>query len=253
MMLHRLRSLGIRAVTNTPFEQLLRSVYERLSRRRGVRDGRLMVEVMRRVLHVDSSGVDVGCYRGGVLHDMLQIAPHGSHFAFEPIAENYEFLLGRFPQATIYRMALSDKSGSTEFHHVTGRPARSGLRRVSYPDPKERVVGVEVELGTLDETIPREATISFVKIDVEGAELEVLRGARRVLSESRPVVVFEHDLDTATAYGTGPLDIHALLVGELGYRISLMERWLDDQPPLTVEDFERCFAEKAEVNFIAYR
>ncbi|HLY39530.1 MAG TPA: FkbM family methyltransferase [Candidatus Binatia bacterium] len=53
------------------------------------------------------------------------------------------------------------------------------------------------------------------RLDVEGAELEVLRGAGRTLHRWKPYVVFEHGLGAADSYGTSPGMVHELLVAEL--------------------------------------
>ena len=68
--------------------------------------------------------------------------------------------------------------------------------------------------------MPRSAGItpSVVKIDVEGAELAVLEGGRSLLSEVRPIVIFEHFSDAAALYGASlgaPWD----LLDDLGYEI----------------------------------
>ena len=46
---------------------------------------RQTVEVMQRCLQPDSVGVDVGAHGGDLLKEMVALAPHGTHYAFEPI------------------------------------------------------------------------------------------------------------------------------------------------------------------------
>ena len=48
-----------------------------------------------------------------------------------------------------------------------------------------------VELKKLDDVIPTDVTIDFIKIDVEGAELGVLKGAKNVLLKNKPIIIFE--------------------------------------------------------------
>ena len=54
---------------------------------------------------------------------------------------------------------------------------------------KDREGGVRV--ATLDETIPPGSFVDLIQLDVEGSELQVLRGAARILTEDKPVVMLE--------------------------------------------------------------
>lgn len=50
---------------------------------------------------------------------------------------------------------------------------------------------LQVPVVALDDYLPREKRVSLIKVDAEGAELAIFRGAFRVLTESRPWLVFE--------------------------------------------------------------
>ena len=63
----------------------------------------------------------------------------------------------------------------------------------------------------------------FIKIDVEGAELFVLRGAREILAVSRPLVLVEMKAETLAASGTDKHEIQELLAG-YGYVASFPYR-----------------------------
>ncbi len=187
------------------------------------------LEVMRRVLHPDSNCVDVGCHQGQILSSMLRLAPRGRHDAFEPLPDMYETLLRRFsgrPNVRLHGCALGDECGTVAFQHVVSNPAYSGLRRRRYDRPNEVVVQIEVATRRLDDLICADEHIDFMKIDVEGAELQVLRGAVGTLARCRPVVVFEHGLGGADCYGTTPMTVHSLLSRECGLEVYLMGDWL---------------------------
>ena len=100
----------------------------------------------------------------------------------------------------------------------------------------------------LDDVLPDGVRPAFVKIDVEGAEEEMLLGAAETLRRHRPVVAFEHGRGSADVYGTTPGAIHDLLCGELGYEIS----GLDGDGPYDVERFIEIFASGERVNFAAW-
>jgi hypothetical protein len=72
----------------------------------------------------------------------------------------------------------------------------------------------------------------LIKIDVEGAEEQVLRGALETIRRHQPVVVLEHG-NSAAAYGTRPDDVFRLLCDEAGLRIFDM----DGVGPYTLERF----------------
>jgi FkbM family methyltransferase len=245
------RRSALRAVSGTRLEGALRSLHTRVTRRGAARYDRYAIEIMQRVLRSDSSCIDVGCYRGQILREMLRIAPGGHHVAFEPVPTNYEWLVRQFPNVLVHHCALSDAPGTSTFQHVQGRPARSGLRRVPYPDGDEVVVEIDVTLDTLDRRIAPGTPIDLIKIDVEGAELQVFEGGARLLTEQHPVLLFEHAAYTAAAYGTTPAMLHRLLVAQHGYGISRFDDWIAGRPALGLDEFVGEVEAARSTNFVA--
>jgi hypothetical protein len=91
----------------------------------------------------------------------------------------------------------------------------------------------------------------FIKIDVEGAELEVLEGAIGTLKRAKPIVAFEHGLGGADVYDVRPEDIFDLLNG-CGLEVSLMEDLLAGGPPLNRAGMARQFDEHLNWFFVAH-
>jgi hypothetical protein len=91
----------------------------------------------------------------------------------------------------------------------------------------------------------------MIKIDVEGAELGVLRGALKLLARSRPVVAFEHGLGGANRFGTLPEDVFDLFA-DLDLQVSLMVRYLANEAPLSRSEFCNQFYSHLNYFFIAY-
>jgi FkbM family methyltransferase len=163
--------------------------------RQGLRD-RQDYEAMRVLLAgtlaPDSNCIDIGCHAGVVLREMVRCAPGGRHIAFEPIPELHGALQARFPQVDVRRAALSDQPGESTFVHLRERPGYSRLLRESERAPEQSSELIPVRVETLDNVLPGDYIPTLLKIDVEGAEREVLAGAQHTLAAHRPVVIFEH-------------------------------------------------------------
>lgn len=209
--------------------------------------------VMARVLEPTSVCVDVGCHAGEILDEMRRLAPHGHHYGFEPLPDLFAALRARYADArevTLHNCALSDTAGTFQFQHVVSNPGYSGFRKRRYDRPSEEVVATEVTAARLDEMLPADIDVALIKIDVEGAELQVLKGAEATLRRCRPVVIFEHGLGAADVYGTRPEHIHELLA-QAGLRIFLMSEWLNSRPPLDLDAFTDEFDSGRNYYFMA--
>ena len=209
------------------------------------------IAVMKRCLSEDSNCVDVGCHRGSILREIVRLAPKGIHYAFEPLPGFYRRLVVSHPNVNIYNLALSDVAQETLFQHVITSPALSSLRPRRY-DPGEQIEQIKVRTDLLDNIVPREVPIHFIKIDVEGSELQVLRGAVETIRKNKPVIVFEHGLGGSDYYGTTPEDVYDLLVKDCGLLVSLMERWLKNEMPLGREEFRNQYYQLVNFYYIAY-
>ena len=208
-------------------------------------------KVMQRVLKSDSNCVDVGCHEGDVLKLMLQYAPQGKHFAFEPLPEFYTLLNSRFRgKAEIHNLALSDKEGEAQFQFVVNNPAYSGFRQRTYRSADEEVKEISVKKERLDSVVPKGVKIDFIKIDVEGAELEVLKGASEIIRRDKPVIVFEHGKGASDHYGTTPEMIFKLLSEEYGMKIYRMNDYLKNRPSLAKESFTSDYNSGREYYFL---
>lgn len=214
--------------------------------RRDQRDNDALRLLIAATLAPDACTIDVGANEGRVLEDLVRAAPAGRHIAYEPIPDLADELTRRFPAVDVRRAALSDEAGEAEFTHVKSRPGYSGLRERTYPG-KEDLERITVRIERLDDVLPEGFAPAFVKIDVEGAEGNVLRGAIETLERHKPVVQFEHGKGGAPAYGTTPRDVHELLVARAGLRIYDM----DGDGPLSADQFEEVYELGTRWNFFA--
>lgn len=197
--------------------ELLRRALERPEARQNRRDDERVHLLAAAVLAGDSSCIDVGANTGQLLTIFTQLAPHGAHIAYEPVPSLRAELARRFPQVDVRGAAVSDHCGESSFFVHRQLPSRSSLRRVGYPDSELEQIRIPVE--ALDERLPEGFAPRLLKLDVEGAEHLVLRGALNTLRVHRPLVLFEHQKRTASHFGSGPDEIFNLLVDEVGMRI----------------------------------
>jgi hypothetical protein len=130
------------------------------------------------------------------------------------------------------------KEKSTNYD-VVSRRAYSGLK-VRNLEQTEEVCEITVQTDLLDNCIPSDVPIHFIKIDVEGAELLVLRGA------------IECGFGGADYCDTSPSDIYDLLVKECGLKISLMKAWLCNKPSLSQKEFTDQYYQRRDYCFMAH-
>ena len=214
---------------------------------------RLTKAVLKQVIRPRHNCIDVGCHKGEILEILLRYAPQGRHFAFEPLPHMYDDLRKKFKRkATFFSCALSDTEGHTAFQYVKNAPAYSGIKKRRYDIENPDIEEIRVELRRLDEVIDPATRIDFVKIDVEGAELGVLKGGLQLLKNNRPIVIFECGKGGSDYYGTQPTEIYDFLTREIGLRIGTLRGFLKDKAAVSRAQFSEYFATGAEYYFIAF-
>jgi FkbM family methyltransferase len=221
------------------------------------RDDKRICKILKTNLSLTSNCIDIGCHRGDFLKFFYIYAPNGKRFAFEPLPPLFEKLKANFPDTntTFYNYALSDYEGKSKFNYIVNDPGWSGFKTQSYANKEVEIKEIEVEVKKLDNVIPKNVPIDFIKIDVEGAEHQVLSGALALISEKKPMILFEFAKIHTVNYGVTPDKFYDLFVNKLKMNIFL----LNGHGPLSLDEFsekyETSFAlnygRKAETNFVA--
>jgi FkbM family methyltransferase len=180
---------------------------------------------------------DIGAAWGMFTARFAELAgPSGRVHAFEPNPSYDRFLDPIAQQATVtlHRVALSDRPGSTELHVpvVDGKPLPA-LGSVAAPPEREHR-SLAIEMTTLDDALGADAErVAFVKCDVEGHELAVLRGAANTFENARPALLVELEYRHAGDQMRETLD----LLAAWGYDGQAIGR--NGPFPLTDFDLER--------------
>ena len=152
---------------------------------------------LRKQIRRGDTCVDVGGHLGYYSFIMARlVGPQGRVITFEPVVENLVGLresieINKFSNIRLVDTALGERPGvlkliRSELEKFTATPSTRGYAVEGAQ--KE----VDVKVDTLDSFLAREnITPDVIKIDVEGAELDVLRGATETLRKMRPKVLVE--------------------------------------------------------------
>jgi FkbM family methyltransferase len=146
------------------------------------------------------TAVDVGCHKGGYMYWMQRrVGERGRIFAFEPQPKLFAYLRGvqqqfGFKNVQLEHKGLSSASGVMELHvpaSASGTSPGATLNRLAETDGAA-LTRCQVEVTTLDDYFhARNIRPALLKIDVEGHELEVLKGGRQLLTACKPRILME--------------------------------------------------------------
>lgn len=153
-----------------------------------------MVRLFRTLVNPSDVALDVGANIGCTALLLSQLARHV--YVFEPAPSTYAFLKQNVERAapanlTLLNVGLGETTSTLP---LTYAPANRAGGYVSDRTAASRGHRNEqIEVRTLDEVMAESAipTVEFIKVDVEGFEPHVLRGARQTLETFRPTLVLE--------------------------------------------------------------
>lgn len=140
---------------------------------------RVFHQLIKKGMTVLDLGANIGYF---TLIAAKLVGPEGKVFAFEPDPKNFSLLqrnveLNGYDNITLVQKAVADKSGTAEFYLGSD----SWEHSLSSVNRKAGVIPVSVT--SLDEFLPQDIAVDFIKMDIEGAEEKALRGMERILSK----------------------------------------------------------------------
>jgi FkbM family methyltransferase len=192
--------------------------------------------ILNRLLKSDSNGVDVGSHLGSFLSLLQKISPDGRHTAIEAVPAKATLLASKFPNVTIIPVAVGDTAGVAVFEENLREPGCSHLRDQRSAGHSSRFFDVEVR--RLDDVLQKR--VDFLKLDILGAELAALRGARATIERWRPPILFEcgseHDMVLA---GLNRQELFDFVTTDLGYDLYSFTDFLFDKGKMTVDEFRK--------------
>jgi len=187
-----------------------------------------MSEAVWRLLDQGEHGVDVGANIGYVTSLMVKkVGRNGSVVAFEPhpemfgyLTENVALWKGLVGDPVAVRSALSEKRQAGRLCIPSGFDKNSGTAFLQSAERQSDLKidqTIEVTVTTLDQYFSHGEFLSLVKIDTEGNELSVLKGAKKLLATGR---IREIILEDHLPYPSRVME----LLQKNGYRVYRLER-----------------------------
>ena len=161
--------------------------------------------------------VDIGANIGYTSLVMSSLVKTGAVVGFEPDPYSYQQILGNYKRnkqtnVKCYNIGLGEQSGIA-FLEERLETCR-GANRIAAKD----VSGIEIKLDTFDTIFPQLdfKKIDLIKIDVEGYELKILRGAKEILKRFKPLLFIEVDENNLKDQGDSAKEL-IFFLQELGY------------------------------------
>ena len=159
-----------------------------------------LARVLLERLCADGAGfIDVGAHIGSVIDGVRRHSRPGRIVAVEAIPEKADALRRKFPGIELHCCAVGEEEGEVSFFIDVNRTGYSSLER-EFASGGGEVRELSVPIKRLD-ALTDPQLIDIIKIDVEGAELGVLRGATRIIAASRPTIMFESAPRESARYG----------------------------------------------------
>jgi len=131
-----------------------------------------------------------------------------SVYAFEPVGQTFKvlnsnILLNHLDNVKTYKLALSNESGNSYINVYTSSGNNSTfLRNLPEGHPTKFKKRERINLTTLDNFVEGVSEgPDIMKIDVEGGELNVLKGASKVIKKYQPIIVMEYSVGTSNDAG----------------------------------------------------
>jgi FkbM family methyltransferase len=157
------------------------------------------------LLHEGDTVVDAGAFIGDhTIAYLKKVSKTGNVLAFEPNPESFECLTHNCPDATCINKGLSDSIQSLPFH----TDINAGCSRITSSSH------ISISLTTLDSlNLPR---LNYLKLDIEGHELNALKGASSTISTHKPIIFLEVNKSALESNLTSPMQLEDYL-NEIGY------------------------------------
>jgi FkbM family methyltransferase len=153
--------------------------------------------VVSKILKHGQTAIDIGANYGlYTKHLSSYVGNAGTVLSFEPIAKTFSSLQHnvkalKLHNVKLYNCALSDKKGKANMYIPDYKDGGENLYEASLSSHMDSPNSESVEINVLDEIIGKNEGIDFLKIDVEGHEMNVLKGSLSTIERCVPLMLIE--------------------------------------------------------------
>lgn len=183
------------------------------------------IELLPLAIRPGENVVDIGANFGMYIHHLSEaVGPSGKIYAYEPIPFTFGVLrkvVGKLgvTNAILINKGLSDQAGTVTFSaplqasgQISAGVVHLGTRNDDHPGKDTQVrwqatTPIKAEVTTMDETLKDVDRLSFIKADIEGAEVLAFRGAQHVIDTHLPTVLTEINPWYLEGFGFGVADL----------------------------------------------
>ena len=178
---------------------------------------RFLAQLIEPGMTVLDVGANIGVYTTFLAR---LVGPSGRVIAFEPEERNVQRLRAatqRYKQVEVVHAAVSDRSGVLNLYVADDL----NVDHRSYA-PVEKRPSIEVRCLALDDFVAQRYPVHVIKMDIQGAELAALRGARQLLAKNpAPLLLLEYWPYGLRSAGSDPADLIAGLESA-GFQLSTL-------------------------------
>ena len=193
---------------------------------REIRSGRYRddeVDLLEKAVAPGDTALDLGANFGlYTFHLARRVGPDGRVFSFEAVPSTALALrrvidrLGVSERVEVIEKAVGERVGTAVFA-VPRRSDGSTDAALAAVMPEDVEEGMALPLTRVDDEVPFDSPVTFMKVDVEGAEFAALLGAASIIERHAPTILIEISPATLKRTGVTPAHVGKLL-GRHGYR-----------------------------------
>jgi FkbM family methyltransferase len=183
---------------------------------------------IRRLCRPRDTVFDVGAFHGLMsIIASKAVGPEGKVIAFEPNEKSRRHLerhlqLNGCANVRVESVGLMDVRQELDFYPQDGSSSWNSSFVRAFVDPNRKVESEKVPCTTLDSYVKETGSIpQFIKIDTEGTEFFVLKGAVETIERHQPVMLMEFNPQSAQTAGTSIEEILGFLT-RLGYQTKMV-------------------------------